>query len=159
MTRDCQSESKNAMTYLRLLAITAAFLAWHPAVAAGCQCADISPQEGFDRAQYVFTGTVAVAERHTWVVEPDRIWKGSLPRTVRLMDVYAEIDCEFYFERGKRYLFYAIRAKSGRDVFYHPQVCNLTRPVQSKRIATADGNSLWLEELIAKEHGPGTPPK
>ena len=44
------------------------------------------------------------------------------------MDVYAEIDCEFYFERGRRYLFYAIRAKSGRDVFYHPQVCNLTRP-------------------------------
>jgi hypothetical protein len=145
------------MTYLRPLAITAAFLAWLPAVAAGCPCADITPQEGFDRAQYVFTGTVAVAERHTWVVEPDRIWKGSLPRSVRLMDVYAEIDCEFYFERGKRYLFYAIRAKSGRDVFYHPQVCNLTRPVQSKRIATADGTSLWLEELIAKEHGPGTP--
>ena len=45
------------------------------------------------------------------------------------MDVYAEIDCEFYFERGRRYLFYASRAKSGRDVFYHPQVCNLTGPV------------------------------
>lgn len=147
------------MTWLRLFAIAAAVLAWRPAVAAGCQCADINPQEGFDRAQYVFTGTVAAAERHTWVVEPDRIWKGSLPRSVRLMDVYAAIECEFFFERGERYVFFAIRAKSGRHVFYHPQVCNLTSPVQSRRIATADGKSLWLEELIAKEHGPGEPPR
>jgi hypothetical protein len=147
------------MTYLRLFATTAGLLAWLPEVAAGCRCADITPQEGFDRAQYVFTGTVAVAERHTWVVEPDRIWKGSLPRSVRLMDVYAAIDCEFFFERGKRYLFFAIRAKSGAHVFYHPQVCNLTSPVQSKRIATADGKSPWLEELIAKEHGPGKSPE
>lgn len=147
------------MASFRPFAIAAILLAWGSEVASGCRCANISPQEGFDRAQYVFIGTVATAERHTWVVEPDRIWKGSLPRSVRLMDVYAEIDCEFYFERGKRYLFYAIRAKSGRDVFYHPQVCNLTGPVQSKRIATADGTSLWLEDLIAKEHGPGTPPK
>lgn len=147
------------MTLLRLLAIAAALLARGPEVAAGCRCADISPQEGFDRAQYVFTGTVAVAERHTWVVEPDRIWKGTLARSVRLMDVYAEMDCEFFFERGKRYLFFAIRAKSGKHVFYHPQVCNLTSPIQSKRVATADGTSLWLEELIAKEHGSGDPPK
>lgn len=147
------------MTRLPLLAIVAALLAWGPAAVAGCRCEAISPQQGFDRAQYVFTATVAAAERHTWVVEPDRIWKGSLPRSVRLMDVYAAIDCEFFFERGKRYLFFAIRAKSGRHVFYHPQVCNLTIPVQSRRVATADGKSLWLEELIAKEHGPGKPPQ
>lgn len=147
------------MTWLRHFATAAALLAWHPGAVAACPCADINPQQGFDHAQYVFTGTVAVAEQHTWVVEPDRIWKGSLPRSVRLMDVYAAIDCQFYFEHGKRYLFFAIRAKSGKHVFYHPQVCNLTSPIQSKRIATADGKSLWLEELIAKEHGPGVPPK
>jgi hypothetical protein len=93
------------------------------------------------------------------VVEVERVWKGGekLARSVRLMDVYASIDCEFFFELGQRYLFFVIRAKSGKDVFYHPQVCNWTSRLQSTRVQTQQGESLWLEDLIIREHGPGEP--
>ncbi len=130
----------------------------HAALA--CSCDPISPSAGFDRAQYVFTGKVVRAEHHTWLIAVDRVWKGKekLAGTVRLMDVYAAIDCEFFFELGRSYLFFAIVAKSGRDVFYHPQVCNWTRPLQSSRVPTEDNESPWLEDFIVREHGAGEPP-
>ena len=68
------------------------------------------------------------------------------------------MDCEFFFKEGERYLFFAIVAKGPRDVFYHPQVCNWTAPLQSRRVVTPDGASQWLEDLIIREHGPGEPP-
>ncbi len=128
--------------------------------ALACSCAPISPSAGFDRAQYVFTGQVVEAGQHTWLIAVDRVWKGreKLTNPVRLMDVYAEMDCEFFFKPGQRYLVFAIKAKGGKDVFYHPQVCNWTRPLQSSRVVTKDNESLWIEEVIAREHGPGEPP-
>ena len=127
----------------------------------GCSCEQISPAAGFDKAQYVFTGKIVEAGSHTWVVQLDRVWKGKerLRRNERLMDVYAAMDCEFSFRLGERYLFFAIVAKSGGDVFYHPQVCNWTSPLHSRRVVTAEGESLWLEDLIVKKYGPGEPPR
>jgi hypothetical protein len=130
-------------------------------VAHACPCDAISPEAGFERAQYVFSGEVVQAEHHTWLIAVERVWKGHerLGRNVKLMDVYAKIDCEFFFELGRRYLFFAILAKGGRDVFYHPQVCNWTRPLQSTRVPAEGNESLWLEDLIARQHGPGEPPR
>jgi len=126
-----------------------------------CSCERGSPAEGFDRAQYVFTGKIVTAGSHTWVVELDRVWKGKekLRRNERLMDAYAGMDCEFFFKQGERYIFFAIVAKSGKNVFYHPQVCNWTSPLRTNRVVTPEGSSLWLEDLIVKEHGPGGPPR
>jgi hypothetical protein len=126
-----------------------------------CSCERISAAAGFDRAQYVFTGKVVEARSHTWIVEVDRVWKGreKLTRREKLMDAYAAMDCEFFFKLGERYLFFAIVAKSGRDTFYHPQVCNWTSPLRSSRVVTAEGASLWLEDFIVREHGPGEPPR
>jgi hypothetical protein len=131
------------------------------APAHACSCERGAPSAGFDRAQYVFTGTVTEARAHTWVVEVERVWKGAekLGHSVRLMDVYAQMDCQFFFAEGKRYLFFAIVAKSGRDVFYHPQVCNWTSPLRSTRVPTEGGDSVWLEDLIARERGAGAPPR
>ena len=125
-----------------------------------CSCDPMSPEAGFDHAQYVFTGKVVQAEPHIWLIDIERVWKGheKLSRTVKLMDVYAEIDCEFYFQLGQRYIFFAILAKGGRDVFYHPQACNWTRPLQSTRVIGDGNESLWLEDLIVREHGLGAPP-
>jgi hypothetical protein len=127
---------------------------WGAGTAYACRCDPVSPQAGFDRAQYVFTGKVVQAEHHTWLVEVDRVCKGQerLARTVKLMD------CEFFFQLGRRYLFFAILAKGGRDVFYHPQVCNGTRPLQSTPVPTEGSEPLWIEDLIAREHGPGERP-
>jgi hypothetical protein len=130
-------------------------------VAHACSCDPISPEAGFDRAQYVFTGKVVQAEQHIWLVEVERVWKGrdKLTRTVRLMDVFAKMDCEFFFQLGQRYVFFAIVAKGGRDVFYHPQACNWTRPLQSTRVPAEGHEALCLEDLIAREHGPGEQPR
>jgi hypothetical protein len=146
------------LAWLLLLAIS---WMWSAGAAHACSCDPISPEAGFERAQYVFAGKVVRAEHHTWLVEVERVWKGheKLDRTVKLMDVYAKMECEFYFQPGQRYLFFAILAKGGREVFYHPQVCNWTTPLQSTRVLAEGNESLWLEDLIAREHGPGRLPR
>ena len=133
---------------------------WGTSAAQVCSCAPSSPEEGFDRAQYVFTGKVVNAEHHVWLVEVERVWKGQekLRRTIKLMDVYARMECEFSFELGERYVFFAVLAKGSREVFYHPQACNWTRPLQSARVPSEGNEPLWLEDLIARAHGPGVQP-
>jgi hypothetical protein len=125
---------------------------------AACSCDQVSPSAGFDRAQYVFAGTVVEAAAHEWSVLVDRVWKGKLARSVKLKDAYAFTDCEFFFHRGQSYLFFAILAKGGRAVFYHPQVCNWTSSLQSSRVVTKENESISLEDLIVRQHGPGGPP-
>jgi hypothetical protein len=134
---------------------------WRIGAAQVCSCPPNSPEEGFDRAQYVFTGKVVNAEQHVWLVEVERAWKGydKLGHTIKLMDVYARMDCEFFFELGQRYIFFAVLAKGGREVFYHPQACNWTRRLQSTRVLAAGNESLWIEDLIVRQHGPGEPPR
>ena len=124
-----------------------------------CPCSQISLTEGFDRAEYVFSGKVVETTGHTWTVDVGRVWKGGekLPGRARLLDVYLATDCEFFFESGRDYLFFAIQAKSSRYVYYQPQVCNWTNPLHSKRIGGPDGSSLWLEDFIETKYGPGGP--
>ena len=133
---------------------------WGTGAAQVCACAPSSPAEGFDRAQYVFTGEVVNAEHHVWLVEVDRVWKGreNLRHTIKLMDVYARMDCEFSFELGQRYLFFAVLAKGGREVFYHPQACNWTRRLQSTRVLAPGNETLWIEDWIIRQQGPREPP-
>jgi hypothetical protein len=128
--------------------------------AQACPCEAISPDQGFARAQYVFTGTVVDEAGHTWTVDVSRVWKGAdkLAPHVHLLDVYDGIDCAFYFAPGGTYIFFAIVAKSSRYVYYQPEVCNWTRPLRSTRVASPHG-PVWLEDAIADEHGPGGPPK
>ena len=129
-------------------------------IAHACPCEEISPEQGFEEAQYVFTGKVVEEVGHTWTVDVDRVWKGSekLASRVRLLDVYNGIDCAFYFEQGRSYLFFAIVAKSSRYMYYQPQVCNWTSALRSKRVGGAEG-AMWLEDLIARDYGPGDRPK
>ena len=144
-----------------VLLILASCWMWQAGAAHACSCEPSSPAAGFDRAQYVFTGQVVKADAHAWLVEVERVWKGheKLARTIKLMDVYATTDCEFFFQLGQRYLFFTILAKGGREVFYHPQVCNWIKPLQSTRVPGEGNESLWLEDLIARDHGPGEPPR
>jgi len=129
-------------------------------LAHACACKAISPGEGFERAEYVFTGKVVETVDHEWTVDVERVWKGSetLAARVRLLDVYAGIDCASYFETGRAYLFFAIVAKSSRYVYYQPQVCNWTSALRSRRVPGPEGPA-WLEEFIVETYGPGEPPK
>jgi hypothetical protein len=134
---------------------------WGTGVAHACSCDPLSPDAGFDRAQYVFMGRVVKADHHVWLVEVERVWKGheKLARTAKLMDIYAGMDCELFFELGRSYVFFAVLAKGGRDVFYHPHACNWTRPLRSTRVPARGNDSLWIEDWIVREHGPGEPPR
>jgi len=125
-----------------------------------CACEAISPTQGFTRVQYVFTGKVIDVTGHTWTVDVDRVWKGAdkLAARVRLLDVYNGIDCEFYFEPGRTYVFFADVAKSSRYVYYQPEVCNWTRALQSTHVPSPQG-AIWLEDLIVADHGPGESPR
>ena len=109
--------SQGAMRALCGLLVLAGVWLGGTEAASACSCEEGSPAAGFERAQYVFTGKVVQAGTHTWVVEVDRVWKGreTLTRSARLMDVYAEMECEFFFEKGKRYLFFAIVAPASRQ--------------------------------------------
>jgi hypothetical protein len=134
------------------LLVSAIFWTWGTGAAQACSCAAISPEAGLDHAQYVFTGKVVKAEQHVWIVEVECVWKGheKLRHTIKLMDAYAGMDCEFFFELGQRYLFFAIVAKGSRDVFYHPQACNWTSRLDE---------SQWLEDWLIRQQGPGEKPR
>jgi Tissue inhibitor of metalloproteinase len=149
------------MKTLMKLLVLAICLIWPIGAAHACSCRPITPETGFDQAQYVFTGKVVKAEHHIWLIEVERVWKGHdrLTRTVELMDVYAQMDCAFFFKLGQRYVVFAVLAKGGRKIFFHPQACNWTRPLRSTRVPAEGNESLWLEDLIVREHGPGEPPR
>src|SRR5713226_3152057 len=81
---------------LRLLVLVSYWL-WGAGAAHACSCDPTSPEAGFDRAQYVFTGKVVQADQHEWLIEVDSVWKGheKLGHTVKLKDAYAYTDCQF----------------------------------------------------------------
>jgi hypothetical protein len=108
--------------------------------------------EGFNRAQYVFTGKVAEINGHTWTVDVDRVWKAADKLAKRLLDVYASIDWESCFELDRAYIFFAIVAKSSRYVYYQSEFCNWTRALHSIRVASPHG-AIWLEDLILERSG------
>ena len=56
------------MKTLMALAIAICWM-WGAGAAYACRCDPVSPQAGFDRAQYVFIGKVVRAEHHTWLIE------------------------------------------------------------------------------------------
>jgi hypothetical protein len=125
-----------------------------------CPTVSSSPADDAGYSGYVFAGKVVEIIAHTWTVDVDRVWKGAdkLAAHVHLLDVYSGIDCASYFDNGRSYLFFVVVAKSSRYTFYQPQVCNWTSALQSKRVADADA-SMWLEDFIVKNYGPGERPR
>ncbi len=148
------------MKKLMWLPVLAFCWMWEAGQAHACSCERGTPAAGYGRAQYVFTGKVVNADHHEWLIEVERIWKGRerLVRTIKLKDAYAATDCEFFFQEGQRYLFFAIVAKGGKYVFYHPQACNWTSPPHSVRVPS-QSEALWIEDFIVREYGPGEPPR
>jgi len=70
------------MKHLERLLVLAICWVWGAGAAHACRCDPISPEAGFDRAQYVFAGKVVQAENHAWLIEVERVWKGHERRAV-----------------------------------------------------------------------------
>ena len=146
------------------LVVTTILVSLGIGTATACPCKLKSPAEAFEQAPYVFTGAIVEADRHLWRVAVDRVWKGGdkVTSSVRLMDAHAATPCESAFELGRTYLFFAALGKGvlGKDpvLFFHPRVCSWTSLLRSRRFVTAEHESLWIEDLIVRDYGPGSPP-
>ena len=139
---------------------------WSAGAAHACTCDAISPEAGFDRAQYVFTGKVIRADQHAWLIEVERVWKGGerLARTIKLMDVYATLPCEFFFQPGQRYVFFAILAKGGKRCFITRKPATGRDPCSRRacpsRATSRYGSRISSRASTARESSPApTSPK
>src|SRR5882672_6272730 len=148
---------KNLVTLLVLASC------WMSAAGAAhaCSCDPISPAAGFDRAQYVFAGKVARAEAHTWHVEVERVWKGheKLARTVRLMDVYANDGLRVLFPAWAALSLFRDFGEGRSKRILSPAGLQLDQTLAIDGVPAQGNESLWLEDLIARDHGPGEPPR
>src|SRR6185295_3094433 len=62
---------------LRLLVLAICWT-WGTGAVQACSCEPISPQAGFDHAQYVFTGKVVQAEQHGWIASSILSWGSAI---------------------------------------------------------------------------------
>src|SRR5688572_21787168 len=104
------------------LVLTLLFLPVFAQNANGCSCIAMSPSEGFDKAQAVFTGKVITSKKSSWRVVVDRVWKGTVLETITLRDPEPGSSCGSSFTRDERYLFLVDISGSGNKIKYVPQV-------------------------------------
>jgi hypothetical protein len=123
-----------------------------------CMCGAITPAQGFDQAQAVFIGKVIKARKSEWTVVVDRVWKGEVEETIMLRDAHPRSSCAVGYERGESYLFLVNVEKSERKVVYSPQVCNWGPRLKSAKVGFEGTPASWIEDLVLKDRGAGTPP-
>jgi hypothetical protein len=58
-----------------------------------CSCGGITPSDGFDHAEAVFTGTVIEASKSKWTISVQRVWKGDVQSVVILRDAHSGTSC------------------------------------------------------------------
>ncbi len=117
-----------------------------------CVCRAITPAQGFDRAQAVFTGKVIKAKKSEWTVAVDRVWKGDVEEIITLRDAHAGSSCASSYKRGESYLFLINVEKSKRAVVYSPQICNWGTRLKSAQVRFSEGTPYsWIEDLVLKD--------
>jgi hypothetical protein len=122
----------------------------------GCVCGALTPAEGFDRAQVVFTGTVLKAKKSEWVISVERVWKGNIEPQIVLYDAHADSSCASRFSRGVTYLFLVDVKNSNSAIRYSPQVCNWTNRLKSDRVRFGqDGPYRLVEDWVLMGRGDG----
>ena len=98
-------------------------LAFWPSQAAACQCGEFDPQESFNRAGVVFSGTTGPKispfgdQAEGIRIEVERVYKGDAPTTVYLAygeydpdtGIYTEGGCDYLPPPNQRGVFFAFR--------------------------------------------------
>ncbi len=115
-----------AWRLLTLLAL-AAGLVYLPAQqpACACSCAISTPQQSFEYADLVFTGTVAKVDSPpasfirssddpvTFTFSVDKVEKGDAPGVVKITSAMDSASCGMNFALGTRYRVYAAKGETG----------------------------------------------
>jgi hypothetical protein len=124
-----------------------------------CTCGAITPAQGFDQAQAVFTGKVLKAKKSEWTIAVDRVWKGEIEETITLRDAHPRSSCAAGYELGESYLFLVNIEKSKHKVVYSPQICNWGTRLKSAKVEFEGTPATLIEGLVLKDRGAGKPPR
>jgi hypothetical protein len=76
-------------------------------VSSACSCNYPSVEDGFRKADAVFSGRVSAASRGEYTFIVERTWKGVSAGRVTVRDVMTRTSCETRFKPGERYLIFA----------------------------------------------------
>jgi hypothetical protein len=123
-----------------------------------CTCVAITPTQGFDQAQAVFTGKVIKAQKSRWTIIVDRVWKGRVEETITLRDGHPGSSCAAAYKRGESYLFLINVEEGEQRLVYSPQICNWGTLLKSTKVAFAGTPASWIEDLVLKDRGAGMLP-
>ena len=129
----------------------------HAAPAAACSCAVSTPEEAFDAADFVFSGTVTGVDRTSWPLGCTRtmssedpvyvtmdvmeVWKGQVGAETVVVTATSGASCGYDFEAYPAHLVYAREV----DGEWQVSLCSGTSPLDQANEA--------LDSL-----GPGSPP-
>jgi len=140
------------------LAIAFGILLFSASDSSACTCGAITPAQGFNQAQAVFTGKVTKAKKSEWTVVVDRVWKGEVEETITLRDAHPGSSCAGSYRRGESYLFLINVEESEQKVVYSPQICNWGARLKSARVEFEGTPATLIEDLVLKDRGAGKPP-
>ena len=126
----------------------------------GCTCGAISPAQGFEQAEAVFTGSVIRSRKSQWRIKVERVWKGDVESEVIVFDAYAGSSCSTSgYKRGTNYLF-LVNVESARGLTrYSPQVCNWGTQLKFSMVSFLDeGPAKFIEDWVLEGRGEGRSP-
>lgn len=124
-----------------------------------CSCSFVTPSQGFEKAQSVFTGKIVHSSKAKWIVAVDRVWKGEVDSQIILFDAHAGSSCAASYKRGKSYLFLVNVETVNGASRYSPQVCNWGTRLKAAKVAfQGKGPPRRIEDWVLMGRGPGRIP-
>ncbi|MFS0725261.1 hypothetical protein [Paenibacillus sp. 1P07SE] len=132
---------KGALLALMFLMMISSLLLIQPPSAYACSCANSEPDEAFERADTVFSGTVLRTKaeykregrtatfgyRDANLLEVQEAWKGVEQSQLLVYDPGHESSCGMNFEEGQTYLVYAYDVKGELHTSYCSRTIELSR--------------------------------
>jgi hypothetical protein len=146
------------MIKVPLLAIAFGILLFSASESSACMCGAITPAQGFDQAQAVFTGKVTKAKKSQWTIVVHRVWKGEVEETITLRDAHPGSSCAGSYKRGESYLFLINVEESEQKIVYSPQICSWGTRLKSAKVEFEGTPATLIEDLVLKDRGAGKPP-
>jgi hypothetical protein len=96
-----------------LKAAAALLIFLSPVDALSCVCISKPPAESLQEAGAVFSGKIVALRATEVVVQVEKVWKGQLPESFTLYVGSRNNTCNYRFERGEKYLIYAVEHPNG----------------------------------------------
>ena len=140
-----------------LFGIVSLTIPLYPQESSACSCIMQSTNEALEDSVAVFSGKVTkITEEHptlpmissadpvTVEFQVDRVWKGSLEKTIKVTTASDEGTCGYGFEMGKTYLVYSYETQVDDPLVLKVSLCSRTAPIAD---ASEDLSELGIGKL------------